>query len=424
MLMKKISKIVVSALFCLNFPCFFQAGAGFSLFAQEATESQKIVYTAKQNAMRITAKDIKLLEEKNDDDELTGYHLYIRKIKGVESVLLTETTRDPTGKADNYAYRALEYNPINGDEIRYLDGKQLVSEGAKYSLIDSTTEKVAGLGDAFHIFIPAKLQFGYEWSRNGIVEIGRGTFINIRTFEKPYADYTGEYMDSPFMFNLETRRRPKPNPPPPDPPAKAEVVLTDDYNPAASQKFEEMSDFIVYSKGPETIVDDILEVLDDIGNADNLDVVFAIDATGSMKNDIETLKKDLLPALLKQFEGKKDARFGLLFYRDYGDNFNYKNLPVRFYAFTDNLTTFNKNLNAIKINGKEGGDIPEAVYEAIYASAEFYGWRAGSTRRIILIGDAEPHPRPRGLGKYSKDYVLGLAEAKDIKVKAILLPSD
>ena len=420
MLLKKLSKAGFSLFLILA----GAAGTGSFLFAQETSESQKIVYTEKQNAMRITVNDIKLVEEKNDDGDVTGYHLYIRKIKGVESVLLTETTRDPTGKADNYAYRALEYNPINGDEIRYLDGKQLVSEGAKYSLIDSTTEKVEGLGDAFHIYIPSKLQFGYEWSRNGIVEIGRGTFINIRTFEKPYADYTGEYMDSPFMFNLETRRRAKPDPVPPDPPVEPEVVLTDDYNPAASQKFEEMSDFIVYSKGPETIVADILEVFDDIGDKNNLDVVFAIDATGSMKDDIETLKKDLLPALLKEFEGAKNVKFGLLFYRDYGDNFNYQGLPVRFYAFTDNLTAFNKNLNALKIIGKEGGDIPEAVYEAIYASSEFYGWRAGTTKRIILIGDAEPHPKPRGLGKYSKDYVMGLAEAKDIKVKAILLPSD
>ena len=399
------------------------SGAAYRLFAQEDSGSQTIVYTPKQNAMRITAADIKLVEEKNDAGEVTGYHLYIRKIKGVESVLLTETTRDPNGKADNYAYRALEYNPINGDEIRYLDGKPLVSEGAKYSLIDSTAEKVEGLGEAFHIFIPLKLAYGYEWSRNGLVEIGRGTFINIRTFEKPYADYTGEYMDSPFMFNLETRRRSKPNPPPPEP-EKHEIVLTDDYNPAASQKFEELSDFIVYSKGPETIVEDILEVFDDLGDKNNLDVVFAIDATGSMKNDIETLKTDLLPALLKEFENTRDVRFGLLFYRDYGDNFNYKNLPVKFFTFTDNLNTFNKNLNSIKINGKEGGDIPEAVYEAIYSSAEFYSWRADSKKLIILIGDAEPHPKPRGLGKYSKDYVMGLAKDKDIKVKAILLPSD
>ena len=143
-----------------------------------------------------------------------------------------------------------------------------------------------------------------------------------------------------------------------------------------------------------------------------------------MKNDIETLKKDLLPALLKEFEGSESVRFGLLFYRDYGDSFNYKGLPVRFFGFTDNLNTFNKNLNSIRIIGSEGGDIPEAVYEAIYSASEFYNWRLGVNRRIILIGDAEPHTKPRGLGKYSKEYVMGLAQTKQIKVKTILLPSD
>ncbi len=130
MLLKKIAKI--SVLFSILL------GVQAAIFAQASTQapSQKIVYTEKQNAMRIKAGDIRLKEEKNEAGDLTGYHLYIRKIKGVESVLLTETTRDPNGKADNYAYRALEYNPINGDEIRYLDGKPLVSEGAKYSLID------------------------------------------------------------------------------------------------------------------------------------------------------------------------------------------------------------------------------------------------------------------------------------------------
>ena len=391
------------------------------LFAQESS-NQTIIYTPKQEAMRITPNDIRLVEEKNAEGEIEGYHLYIRKIKGVESVLLTETTRDPAGKADNYAYRALEYNSINGDEIRYLDGKQLVSEGAKYSLIDSTTELTSFFGQAFHIYIPSVVQFGYEWSRNGVVEIGKGTFINIRTFEKPYADYTGDYMDSPFMFNLQTRKRPKPNPPDPPAPEEPAFVLTADYNPTASQRFGEMSDTVIYSKGPETIVEDILEVLE--GANDDIDIVFAIDATGSMKNDIETLKKDLIPALMEKYKTATSVKFGLLFYRDYGDSFNYKGLPVRFYGFTDDLKAFNKNLNALKIIGKEGGDIPEAVYEAIYASSEYYNWRFGVNRMIILIGDAEPHPKPRGLGKYSKEFVMSAAEKKDIKVKTILLPSD
>ena len=229
-------------------------------------------------------------------------------------------------------------------------------------------------------------------------------------------------MDSPFMFNLEARKKPKKNPPEPEP--EPAVILSADYNPLASQKFSELSDFVVYSKGPETIVADIMEILEDEGAP--LDVVFAIDATGSMKNDIETLKTDLLPALMEHFKNIEEVRFGLLFYRDYGDSFNYKGLPVKFFGFTENLQTFNKNLNSIKIMGKEGGDIPEAVYEAIFASCEYYNWRLGDNvnRQIILIGDAEPHPKPRGLGKYSKDFVMEKAETKKINVKAILLPSD
>ena len=81
MLLKKIAKFVFSAFFILVFGS--AAGTGSALFAQQASDSQKIVYTEKQNSMRITVNDIKLIEDKNDDGEIMGYHLYIRKIKGV-----------------------------------------------------------------------------------------------------------------------------------------------------------------------------------------------------------------------------------------------------------------------------------------------------------------------------------------------------
>ena len=263
--------------------------------------------------------------------------------------------------------------------------------------------------------------------------------INIRSFEKPYADYTGDYMDSPFMFDLKIVKKPvkktepKPDPvpqPEPEPVEEPELfeepetVLTDDYNPVASEKFKEMSDDIIYSKGPETIIEDIKSLLEDIDDKDNLDLVFAIDATGSMKNDIDKLKRDMQPLLAEVFGGSPGARIGLLFYRDYGDTFKYMDLPVKVFPFTSNFTSFSKNLNSIRIYGKEGGDIPEAVYEAMYASCEFYSWRTTAQKKIILIGDAEPHPTPRGSGKYSKDYVMGIAESRKIKIHSILLPKD
>lgn len=406
---------------------FMLAGA---LFAQ-SEESQLQLYTAKQQELRITTQDVRLVQ----DTKKGGYHLYVKKTDKVNSILLTETTKDPAGKSDSYAYRAKEYNKINGDEIRYLDGKKLESEGAKYSLVDSTVENTSFFGPAFHIYIPEIIVYGYEWSRHGEVTIGKGTFINIRSFEKPYADYTGDYMDSPFMFDLKVTKKPKPKPvvkkepeplpePEPEPIEEPETVLTDDYNPVASEKFKEMSDDIIYSKGPETIIDDIKGLLENIEDKDNLDLVFAIDATGSMKNDLDKLKTDMQPLLSEIFGGSPGARVGLLFYRDYGDTFKYMDLPVKVYPFTSNFTSFSKNLNSIRIYGKEGGDIPEAVYEAMYASCEFYSWRVTAQKKIILIGDAEPHPTPRGSGKYSKDYVMGIAESRKIKIHSILLPKD
>ncbi len=419
---------------------------GFAQNSGESEGSQTALYTPKQQQLRIKAGDVRLVPDKKNG----GYHLYVKKTANVNSILLTETTKDPEGKSDSYAYRAKEYNKINGDEIRFLDGKKLESEGAKYSLVDSTPEKTTVFNgksgsevEAFHIYIPETIVYGYEWSRHGEITIGKGTFINIRSFEKPYADYTGDYMDSPFMFDLKVTKRlvkkpaPKPQPKPapapvpepepipePEPVEEPETVLTDDYNPVASEKFKEMSDDIIYSKGPETIIEDIRGLLVDIEDKNNLDLVFAIDATGSMKNDIDKLKTDMQPLLAELFGETPGTRVGLLFYRDYGDTFKYMDLPVKVFPFTSNFTSFSKNLNSIRIYGKEGGDIPEAVYEAMYASCEFFSWRNTAQKKIILIGDAEPHPTPRGSRKYSKDYVMGIAESRKIKIHSILLPRD
>lgn len=408
---------------------------------EEIFNGQKMNYTSKQQQLKISVNDIKLIEDKENG----GYHLYIRKKPNVNSVLLTETTKDPLGKNDNYAYRAKEYNSVNGDEIRYLNGKILESESAKYSLLDSTVEKTDFFDEAFHIYIPKTIVYGYPWTRNGEIELGKGTFINIRSFEKPYADYSGDYMDSPFMFDLKVFKKPAKNivpkqmpkqeqksvsnvienpEPIKEPEVQDEMILTDNYNPVASEKFSEISEKMIYSKGPETLIEDIGKILETFKNAEKLDVVFAIDATGSMKDDIEKLRKELIPKIKSIFNKNNDVRFAVLFYRDYGDTFNYMNLPVKCFNFTNNFEILKKELYSIKILGREGGDIPEAVYEAMYAASEFYKWRNDAQKEIILIGDAQPHPKPRGSAKYSKDYVLSVAESKNIRIHSILLPQD
>lgn len=386
-----------------------------------------------QSRLLVRPSDLRLVPETGTAfDDVTGYHLYVRKLPDVESIMLVETTKDPAGKEDNYAYRATEFNEINGNEVRYLNGKVLESEYSKFSLIDSSPESDGQFGQAFHIYIPYQMVYGYPWSRNGTVTIGRGTFINIRSFEKKYGDYSGEYYDNAYMFDLGTpvvihKEKTTPIEVPeeiPEPEPQPVPVLTDDYNPVASEKFGEISEFLTYSKGPETIVDDIMSALEAINPKRKADVVFAIDATGSMKDDIEQLRQEWVPRLITGLKEFDEIRLGLLLYRDYGDNFKFKGLPVKFFDFTYDIDEFEANLNGFVIKGTEGGDIPEAVYEAMYASMEFYKWQPDAVKKIILIGDAEPHPRPRASGKYSKDLILKMAAEKDISIDAIITPDD
>ena len=408
-----------------------------------------IAFAAEED-MLIYASDIKLdYVGGNTFDTVSGYHLYIKKKDGVQSVMLTETTKDPDGIADNYAFRALEYNSINGDEMRYLNGKPLLSESARFSLIDSTTEMHPELGECFHIFIPATMQFGYPWTRNGTIHIERGTFINIRTFSEKYGDYSGDFADNPFMFDLgippedenpelpvvapgENASEKEEEPSAEETPAvepvieeepaneepkieeveekkeekKEEVpILTDDYNSSAADSFKNISEMakgkLIYSRA-SILPDAIIASIEEIDPKEDADIVFAIDATGSMKDDMEVLRKELLPRLKEELSQFEKVRIGLLLYRDYGGDFSYKGIPVKMYPFTQDLAQFERNLNSFVIHGTEGGDTPEAVYEALYGSLDFYPWDKKAQKKIILIGDAPPHPNPRGNKKYNK----------------------
>ena len=443
---------------------FYFFAAFYGLLGISALSAQpQASSNSSDDPLLIKAGDLRLVYESEKSFEgTTGYHLYIRKKPGIASVVLTETTKDPSGTQDNYAYRALEYNPINGDEIRYLNGKPLQSEYSKYSLIDSTAEKDEEFGEAFHIYIPSEIEYGYEWTRHGKVKINRGTFINIRSFSKKYGDYTGTFSDNPFMFDLgkippkkqepkvqkqlqpqpQPEPEPKPQPQPPvlqlpeepqikeeTPPQKEEpIVLTDDYNPVAAASFTDIANFnegeMCISKGPDSIIDDITASLERISPKEKTDVIFAIDTTGSMKDDVQKLREEWIPRLTEQIKQFGDLRIGLLLYRDYNDTYRLMGLPVKRYEFTNDINVFTKNLNSFVIYGNEGGDIPEAVYEALYAGLSFYRWRSDAYKKIILIGDAEPHPTPRGTGKYSKELVYDTAKSKNVVIDTIIVPDD
>jgi hypothetical protein len=327
-----------------------------------------------------------------------GFHLFIRKKPGIASVLLTESTRDPALRENNYAYRAPEWNAINGDEIRVLDGRPIPKSDRIWSLIDSTPESHPELGEAFHIYIPYILNYGFEYTRHGEVYVVDGTFLNIRAFSMPYADYRGSFRDNPFV--LRVSQQPLAGPP------------EDNYMKETVEAFTEIAKDgeLVYSTGPADLVDKIEGMLL-AERGKSLDLVLCLDTTGSMKDDIDAIRKALVPMLKKNLSGFSGFRLGMVLYKDYFDEY-----LTRKVAFTGDFSRFQSTLNGIQPRG--GRDIPEAVYEALYAGTDF-PWEAES-RLIILIGDAPPHLRHRG--DVSKETVEKAAKEKRLKIHAIILP--
>ncbi|MEL3906324.1 MAG: VWA domain-containing protein [Treponema sp.] len=351
--------------------------------------------------LELEQRDLAVIQDPKGE----GYHFYIRKKPDIASILITETTKDPERRLDNFAYRTADYNSINGDEKRLLNGKELDSRGKKlYSLIDSTPEYDTPIGEAFHIWVPYIIYYGYEWTRSGEVQVLDGTFFNIRAFEKPYADYAGTFCDNPFVLRV-TQKSVKEA----DEESFSELAVS-----AFSDFARQTGNKLIYAKSVDSIIPAI-EVILMPHKRKNLDVVFVIDATESMKDDIQKIRESL-QAPLEKLLGKYTAyRIALVLYKDYNDDFLVKTAC----DFTSDLKRFSAALNSFRVFG--GRDIPEAVYEGMQTGLDL-DWNSGedTDRRLILIGDAPPHPRAQG--SVTKETVAKAAREKNVRLFPIILP--
>ena len=176
---------------------------------------------------------------------------------------------------------------------------------------------------------------------------------------------------------------------------------------------------IVYYKGEPTEVSNPLpyaagvnEVK--IGNeAETLikaDILFVVDATGSMSDEINYLKSELLSVIngVEKLNAQLDLRLGSVFYRDEGDEYLTRVTP-----FSANIES---TLNFIKEQeATGGGDFPEAVHTALNIALTQLSWsESARTRILFLLLDAPPHNIP-GIVNDIRDAVRDAAE-KGIKI--------
>ena len=118
-----------------------------------------------------------------------------------------------------------------------------------------------------------------------------------------------------------------------------------------------------------------------------LDLVFLVDATGSMGDEIDKLKRSMraIAEQVAALPSQPDVCFALVAYRDRGDEFFVRGLD-----FTNDLAALQRQLDALRAAG--GGDYPEALNEALHTAVHRLSWRGdGATRMVLLVADAPPH---------------------------------
>lgn len=118
----------------------------------------------------------------------------------------------------------------------------------------------------------------------------------------------------------------------------------------------------------------------------NLDVLFLIDTTGSMSDEIQQLKENIEFIALKVSEMglPVNIRFGMTVYRDRGDEY-----VSRTFEFTPDVKFFAEGLNQVTAGG--GGDYPEDLNEGLYKAVHVPEWRVEDTISLMfLVADAPP----------------------------------
>ena len=133
-----------------------------------------------------------------------------------------------------------------------------------------------------------------------------------------------------------------------------------------------------------------------------LDMVIAFDTTGSMAAYIEAVRKEVSDLIPRLFRDNPDLRLGIVAFGDYCDMRNAQEYGAAYQCIapTDNENELMRFIKESKdTSGGDGDEFYELVIRKI---VEETPWREGSTRSILLIADAWPHP----LGYSYRNYVV------------------
>ncbi|MGE5401612.1 MAG: VWA domain-containing protein [Ignavibacteriales bacterium] len=145
---------------------------------------------------------------------------------------------------------------------------------------------------------------------------------------------------------------------------------------------------------------------DTSGGSFTADIIFAFDVTGSMSNEIDAVKRNIVEFADSLTESGVDYQLGLVTFLDYTENK---------YPFTKDAHSFQQLIGQQYAHG--GDDMPENSLQALM-DASRYNFRPNSRRIVIWITDASYHEND-AFTKLTKKTVTDSLLVKGIIVHSI-----
>ncbi len=119
----------------------------------------------------------------------------------------------------------------------------------------------------------------------------------------------------------------------------------------------------------------------------DLDLVFVMDATGSMDEEIRDIQVNLLGLIRVLTRLAPSLNVGFVAYKDRGDDYLVRAFPLTPMR-GGNLSRIQSFVRGLVASG--GGDFPEPVAHALERAVTM-DWRPEAEGRIVVVGDAPTH---------------------------------
>jgi hypothetical protein len=161
-----------------------------------------------------------------------------------------------------------------------------------------------------------------------------------------------------------------------------------------------------FADNADSLTNSIMDILSSRLD-DGTDIVFLIDKTGSMEDDLDKVKSSM-NVIIDYLAKFQNVKLGIASYGDknYQYDFWYNRMDLSI-----DIDQIKSYMNSYTIIGNP--DIPESVNDAIVRTVRETNWTEGNKRLMLVIGDAPSQEPP--LSGYTEKEVIAVCDSMNVK---------